>query len=79
MNSNQLKGDFRTHEIYVKALMNDQRYEEALNFMKAPIGRRKRFHQNRNFEALIQELCRNKNDPEKGLSVLQEYLKIDVL
>lgn len=77
MNSNQLKGDFRTHEIYVKALMNDQRYEEALNFMKAPIGRRKRFHQNRNFEALIQELCRNKNDPEKGLSVLQEYLKID--
>lgn len=77
MNSNQIEGDFRTLELYVKALIDHQRCDEALNFLKSQIGRRSNFHHSRIFEAWIQGLCKDKNDPEKGLFVLREYLSID--
>lgn len=77
MNSNQIEGDFDTLELYVKALINHQRCGEALNFLKFQIGKRENFHHSRIFEAWIQGLCKDKNDPEKGFFVLREYLSID--
>lgn len=77
MNSNQMEGDFHTLEFYVKALINHQRCDEALDFLKFQIGKSENFHHSRIFEAWIQGLCKDKNDPEKGLFVLREYLSID--
>ncbi|KAL3534895.1 hypothetical protein ACH5RR_003356 [Cinchona calisaya] len=77
MSSNQINGDSKTLAIFTKALLREQKYEEALRFLRTHMGKTKILHKNRIFDTLIQGFCRNENDPEKGLFVLQECLRTD--
>ncbi|KAI3447323.1 hypothetical protein Pfo_003988 [Paulownia fortunei] len=77
LSSNKINADAQTHTIYTKALLKENKYEEAADFLKNLVGKSKIFHKNRVFDSLVQGLCTFNQDPERGLSLLKDFLKID--
>ncbi|KAL7590857.1 hypothetical protein Lser_V15G33493 [Lactuca serriola] len=77
LNSNQIEGDHITHSIFTRALLKQHHYEKAVEFINTQIGKTPTILQNRILDSLVQGFCVNAKDPERGFSVLQDYLKID--
>ncbi|CAI9099163.1 OLC1v1035944C1 [Oldenlandia corymbosa var. corymbosa] len=77
MNSNQIEVESGTLKIFTRALIKEQKYEEALDFLRNSVGKTQVLNQTRIFDDLIQGYSRNKNDPEKGLMVLRDALGLD--
>ncbi|MCD7471248.1 hypothetical protein HAX54_011574 [Datura stramonium] len=63
--SNQFKGDSKTSRIFIQALVKEDKYDEAVQYLKKSTLVEKRL-----FDSLIQALC--KRNPEKALSILQD-------
>ncbi|XP_024960193.1 pentatricopeptide repeat-containing protein At5g57250, mitochondrial [Cynara cardunculus var. scolymus] len=77
LHSNQIEGDCITHSVFTRALLKQHNYERAVEFINTQIGKTPNILQNRILDALIQGLCVNAQDPERGFLVLQDYLNID--
>ncbi|KAI3701733.1 hypothetical protein L6452_27028 [Arctium lappa] len=77
LHSNQIEGDHITHSFFTRALLKQHNYEKAVEFINTQIEKTPSILQNRILDALIQGLCVNAQNPERGFSVLQHYLKIN--
>lgn len=77
MNSKQFNGDSFTHSIFTRALLQDHRYEAAVQFMNTQMAKTSIFRQNRFWDLLIQSICNHGKDPERALSLLQHCLRVD--
>lgn len=77
LSSNKINADAQTHAIFTKALLKEIKYEAAADFLKTLVGTSKNFHQNRVLDSLVQGLCSSNQDPEKGFSLLKDFLKLD--
>ncbi|XP_073154904.1 pentatricopeptide repeat-containing protein At5g57250, mitochondrial [Henckelia pumila] len=75
--SNTLKADIHARTIFTKALLKVHKFDEAAEFLKTLLGKSGIFQKNRIFDSLIQGLCTFSKDPEKGLSLLKDFLKTD--
>lgn len=66
--SNQFKGDSKTRRIFVQALVKEDKYDEAVQYLK-----KKKSTQMEKplFDSIIQRLCKRRN-PEKVRSILQD-------
>ncbi|KAL7133756.1 hypothetical protein ABFS83_12G161200 [Erythranthe nasuta] len=73
LSSNRINADAQTRTIFAKAMIKESRYEEAADFLRT----HEIFHQNRVFDSLIQALCTCNQDPERGLSLLKDSLKLN--
>ncbi|KAL0315980.1 UNVERIFIED_CONTAM: Pentatricopeptide repeat-containing protein, mitochondrial [Sesamum radiatum] len=77
VNSNKINADAQTHTIFAKALLKENRYEEAAEFLKTLVAKSKILDKNRVLDSLVQGVCTFNQDPEKGFSLLKDFLKID--
>ncbi|KAK6126598.1 hypothetical protein DH2020_039644 [Rehmannia glutinosa] len=77
LSSNEINADAQTHTIFTKALLKEHKYEEAADFLKTLAGESNNFRLNRVFDSLVQGLCTFNQDPERGLCLLKDFLKID--
>ncbi|XP_011077715.1 pentatricopeptide repeat-containing protein At5g57250, mitochondrial [Sesamum indicum] len=77
VNSNKINADAQTHTIFAKALLKENKYEEAAEFLKTLVGKSKIFDKNRVLDSLLQGVCTFNQDPERGYSLLKNFLKID--
>ncbi|KAK6126552.1 hypothetical protein DH2020_039695 [Rehmannia glutinosa] len=77
LSSNEINADAQTHTIFTKALLKEHKYEEAADFLKTLAGKSNNFRLNRVFDSLVQGLCTFNQDPERGLCLLKDFLKID--
>lgn len=75
--SNKVKADIHARTLFTKALLKVHKYDEAAEFLKTLSGKSEIFQKNRIFDCLIQGLCTFGKDPEKGLSLLKDFLKTD--
>lgn len=64
--SNQFKGDSKTRRIFIQALVKEDKYDEAVQYLK---GKNTQMQKSL-FDSLIQPLC--KRNPEKALYILQD-------
>lgn len=79
LSSNKINADAQTHTIFTEALLKENKYQEAADFLKTLVGKSKIFHKNRVLDSLVQGICTYNQDPEKGLSLLKDFLKIDAV
>lgn len=77
MKSNKITVNSCTQSIFANALLKQRKHDEAAQFMKTQIANSPVSRCNRIWDSLIQGLCINEEDPEKGLSVLRDCLRID--
>ncbi|KAL3623494.1 hypothetical protein CASFOL_032310 [Castilleja foliolosa] len=77
LTSNKINTDAQTHTFFAKALLKENNYEEAADFIKKLVGDSKIFHKNRVFDSLIQGLCTFNQDPDKGFYLLRDFSRID--
>ncbi|WMV28902.1 hypothetical protein MTR67_022287 [Solanum verrucosum] len=64
--SNQFKEDSKTRRIFIQALVKEDKYDEAVQYLKKKNTQMEKSL----FDSLIQPLC--KRNPEKALSILQD-------
>ncbi|KAL4564372.1 hypothetical protein LXL04_028433 [Taraxacum kok-saghyz] len=77
LNSNHIEGDHITKSIFTRALLKQHNYEKAVEFINTQIRKTPTILQNQILDSLVQGFCLNQKDPERGFSVLRDYLKID--
>ncbi|KAL2503215.1 Pentatricopeptide repeat-containing protein [Forsythia ovata] len=77
LNSNTIKGDSETLSIFTKALIKEHKYEAAADFLRTHMGKSKIFDKDRIFDSIVQGVCIFSKKPEKGLSLLTEFFKMD--
>ncbi|KAK6942009.1 Pentatricopeptide repeat [Dillenia turbinata] len=75
LKSNQINGDSFTRSILTKALLKEHKYEEAETLM-TQIAKCPNFPRIGLWDSLIQGICVNDNDPDRGLSVLRNCVRI---
>ncbi|CAA0842213.1 Pentatricopeptide repeat-containing protein -mitochondrial [Striga hermonthica] len=75
--ANEISGDSQTNTIFTKALLKEKKFEEAAEFLKNVEGDFDELKKNRVIDSLIQGLCAFSQDPDKGLSLLKDFLKMD--
>ncbi|KAL3825609.1 hypothetical protein ACJIZ3_021638 [Penstemon smallii] len=76
LSTNKITSNAQTRTIFTRALLKEHKYEEAAEFLKTLNGNSKILSKNRIFDSLIQGLCTFSKDPEKGFSLLKDFLKI---
>ncbi|CAA2938164.1 pentatricopeptide repeat-containing At5g57250, mitochondrial [Olea europaea subsp. europaea] len=74
---NKIKGDSQTHTIFTKALIKEHKYEAAADFLRTHLRKSKIFDKDRIFDSIVQGVCIFSKEPEKGLSLLTKFLKMD--
>ncbi|XP_042039352.1 pentatricopeptide repeat-containing protein At5g57250, mitochondrial-like [Salvia splendens] len=79
LSCNNIEADVRTHTIYTEALLEQHKYEEAADILKTLTGKSSILHKNQIFNTLIQGICSYNRDPERGLSILKDFLKMDAV
>ncbi|WCJ42259.1 Pentatricopeptide repeat (PPR) superfamily protein [Euphorbia peplus] len=78
MNHNHIHGNSQTHSIFTSTLLKLNKFEELEHFLKYPIGKDGKdsiFSKTHIWDSLIQGFCVNKNDPDRGLQVLRDFLR----
>ncbi|KAL6508515.1 hypothetical protein OROHE_021648 [Orobanche hederae] len=77
LSSNKISADAQTHTIFAKALLKENKYEEAVDFLTKFMGHFNIYTKSRLVDSLVQGLCTCNQDPDTGLSLLKDFLKID--
>ncbi|PIN01437.1 hypothetical protein CDL12_26053 [Handroanthus impetiginosus] len=77
LRSNKINADAQTYTIFTNALLKENKYEEAADFLKTLEGKSEIFQKNRVCDSLVRGLCTVSKDSERGLSLLKDFLRID--